>query len=116
MHQEVYPPIQPHVTDGLVQVIAARLDNLHNDVSGMRDVLKELAVAVNKMAIIEERQAQTAQSLERAFLALEKVECRVASLEKAQPLQQQSADWVNKAMWAGACLIAVFVAKKVGLM
>lgn len=116
MHQDVYPPIQPYVTDSLVQVIAVKLENLHSDVTGMQDVLKELAAAVTKLAVIEERQGQAAQALERAFKVLGKVENRLDSLEKAQPLQQQSADWVNKAMWAGACLIAVFVAKKVGLM
>ena len=37
MHQDMptYPSMQPHVTEGLVQVIAVRLDNLHADVSGM---------------------------------------------------------------------------------
>lgn len=120
MHQNsempVYPSIKPQVTDGLIQVIAVRLDNLHEDVSGMRDVLKELASAVTKLAVIEERQGQAAQSLERAFKVLEKVESRLDALEKTQPMQQQTSDWVNKGMWAGATLIAVYIAKKVGLM
>jgi hypothetical protein len=118
MHQEtpLYPPIQPRATDSLIQVIAARLDNLHDDVSGMRDVLRELATAVTKLAVIEERQTQSAQALERAFIALEKVEGRIAALEKAQPIQQQSADWVGKAVWAAVVVVAVFVGKKVGLL
>jgi hypothetical protein len=118
MHQDMptYKPMQPHATEGLVQVIAVRLDNLHADVSGMRDVLKELATAVTKLAIIEERQQQATQALERAFKALEKVETRLDSIEKAQPLQQQSADWVGKAVWAAVALVGVFLAKKAGLM
>lgn len=118
MHQDmpVYPPIQARATDGLIQVIAARLDNLHEDVSGMRDVLRELASAVTKLAVIEERQTQSAQALERAFKVLEKVESRLDSLEHAQPLQQQTSDWVGKAVWAAVVVVALIVGKKVGLV
>lgn len=117
MHQDMptYPPIQPRATDGLIQVIAVRLDNLHADVSGMRDVLKELATAVTKLAVIEERQGQAAQALERAFKVLEKVEARLDALEHAQPLQQQATDWVKAGVWAAVCVTALFIAKKVGL-
>lgn len=116
MHQDVYPPLQPHVSDGLVQVIASKLEHLHADVAGMRDVLKELASAVTKLAVIEERQTQSAQALERAFIALEKVEARLATLERAQPLQQQTSSWVLNAMWLGAGVIAMAILKKVGLV
>lgn len=118
MHQDIptYPPIQPRATDSLIQVIAVRLDNLHEDVSGMRDVLKELATAVTKLAVIEERQQQATQALERAFKVLEKVETRLDNIERSQPLQQQSSDWVTKGVWAVVCVVALFAAKKVGLM
>ena len=118
MHQDMptYPPSQPRATDSLIQVIAVRLDNLHADVSGMQEVLKELATAVTKLAIIEERQQQAAQSLERAFKALEKVEARLGTIEKSQPMQQQSSDWVTKGVWAAVCVVALFAAKKVGLV
>ena len=120
MHQNAdmpnYPPIQPHASHGLIEVIAVRLDNLHADVSGMRDVLRELATAVTKLAVIEERQQQATQALERAFKVLEKVEGRLDSIEKSQPMQQQTTDWVKAGVWAAACLVAAFIAKKAGLM
>ena len=118
MHQDMptYPPIQPRATDSLIQVIAVRLDNLHADVSGMRDVLKELASAVTKLAVIEERQGQAAQALERAFKVLEKVESRLDALEHSQPMQQQSTDWINRGMWAAVGVLALFIIKKVGLV
>ena len=118
MHQDMptYQPIQPRATDSLIQVIAVRLDNLHEDVSGMRDVLRELASAVTKLAVIEERQTQSAQALERAFKVLEKVECRLDTIEKSQPMQQQSTDWINRGMWAAVGVLAIFVLKKVGLV
>lgn len=118
MHQDIptYPPIQPRATDSLIQVIAVRLDNLHEDVSGMRDVLRELATAVTKLAVIEERQTQSAQALERAFKVLEKVETRLDTIEKSQPMQQQTTDWVGKAVWAAVVVVALIVGKKVGLV
>lgn len=131
MHQNAdmpnYPPIQPRATDSLIQVIAVRLDNLHADVSGMRDVLKELASAVTKLAVIEERQGQAAQALERAFGVLEKLEStissnkkeiddRISTLEKAQPLQQQASTWVSNAIWLAAGAAVLYAAKKVGLV
>jgi len=36
------PDTHTNPREGLIQVIAVRLDNLHADVSGMRDVLKEM--------------------------------------------------------------------------
>lgn len=111
------PPDTPtHSREGLIQVIAVRLDNLHADVSGMRDVLKELATAVTKLAVIEERQGQAAQALERAFKVLENVEARLDALEHAQPLQQQATDWAKAGVWAVVCVTALFIAKKVGLV
>lgn len=100
----------------MIQVIASRLDNLHEDVNGMRDVLRELASAVTKLAVIEERQTQSAQALERAFKVLEKVETRLDTIEKSQPLQQQTTDWVKAGVWAAVCVVALFIAKKAGLV
>lgn len=107
---------QPRTSDGLIQVIAVRLDNLHEDVSSMSVVLRELATAVTKLAVIEERQGQAAQALERAFKVLEKVEGRLDLLEKSQPMQQQATDWVRTGVWMVVGMVALFIAKKVGLM
>jgi hypothetical protein len=131
MHQNtempIYPPLKPGTSDGLIQVIAVRLDNLHEDVSGMRDVLKELATAVTKLAIIEERQGQAAQALERAFGVLEKleksvaenkkaVEDRLSILEKAQPLQQEKNKWVDLGVSALVFGAVMFIGKKIGFL
>jgi len=126
-----YPPLQPHAADSLIQVINVRLDNLQSNMTGIQDVLHELVGTVNKLAVIEERQAQAAQALERAFAAIERVgtrqdvhergcppDCnaRLIALEKAQPLQQQTTDWASKAAWAAMTLVALFTLKKVGLL
>lgn len=40
MHQDIpsYPPSTPRTADSLIQVIASKLDNLHSDVSDLKDV------------------------------------------------------------------------------
>ena len=106
---------QQRPEDGQVIGISARLESLHRDVGEMRDVLKELTVAINRLAVVEERQLQTAASLERAFKALEKVENRVADLEKQAPLNKQSNKWMELLLMAVAGAALSFVAVKVGL-
>lgn len=112
---EDFQPSQHRAEDGQVIGIAARLDSLHRDVSEMRDVLRELTSAITRLALVEERQLQTATSLERAFKALEKVELRVSELEKQAPLNKQSNKWMEMMLMAVAGAALSFVAMKVGL-
>lgn len=92
-----------------------KLDAMHEDITDIKLVLKELTVAINRLAIVEERQSQAADALERAFTALEKVEIRVTNLEMVSVTSKQTNDWVGKAVWAAVAVVAVFVARAVGL-
>lgn len=96
-------------------VLNLQLKILHEDVSEMKSVLKDLATAITKLALIEERQANAAAALERAFGALERVEARVAALEKDVPANKRVNVWVDRAIWAGLGLLAMTVMKKSGL-
>jgi 1-deoxy-D-xylulose 5-phosphate reductoisomerase len=111
----------------------------------MKHGIAKMADALTKLAIVEERQTQTILAQERAFKALERVEerqrthelqClgqdkevrqliadsnerlsgRVAELEKAEPMQEQTGKWVMAAVWGAAGLLALFVAKQLGLV
>ena len=59
-----------------VQVIAERIDNLHDHISDLRDSMKEsmkeMANAVNKLVRIEEVQMHMTQAHERLALQLDK--------------------------------------------
>ena len=44
-------------------VLNLQLKTLHEDVSEMKSVLKDLATAITKLALIEERQANAAAAL-----------------------------------------------------
>lgn len=117
-------------SDTAWSTFANQLSALHADVgdikAGMqefRDGMRELSAAILKLALVEERQAQSMQSLERAFKLLEKLEAKVESvsqrvteLEKAEPAQARTSEWVDRAVWALAAAAAAALASKLGLI
>ncbi|GAB3359104.1 MULTISPECIES: hypothetical protein [Giesbergeria] len=116
------PPDTTHEV-GLLHKVAARIETLHGDVSDIKGVVKELTAAVTKLALIEERQAQASQALERAFKEIDKcctktdtVESRVDALEREQPMQHQVSQWVIAAVYGAAGLAVMFAAKQIGLL
>lgn len=102
--------------DGLVRVIATRLNLLHEDVGDMRGVLKDLTSAITRLAVFEERQGQAALAQERAFKLLDKLEVRIAALEKTAPIQAQTSAWVGKLVWGTVAMVGLIVLKKLGLV
>ena len=131
--------------DKNVQVLATKIEGLAQDMNEMKHGIAKMADALTKLAIVEERQTQTILAQERAFKALERVEerqrthelvckdqdkevrqliadsnerlsTRVAELEKAEPMQEQTGKWVMAAVWGAAGLLAMFVAKQLGLV
>ena len=128
-----------------MQVLATKIEGLSQDMSEMKHGIAKMADALTKLAIVEERQTQTILAQERAFKALERVEerqrthelvckdqdkevrqliadsnerlsARVGELEKAEPMQKQTGKWVMAAVWGAAGLLAMFVAKQLGLV
>ena len=79
-------------------VNAQKLDTLIGDVGELKMSMRELTTAVNRLALIEERQANAQDALGRAFKEIEKHDVRIKSLELAEPLQKQSSDIVQKAV------------------
>lgn len=119
------------ISESLVHVINTRLNTLHDDVFDIKSVLRDLTVAVTKLAVLDERQGQASLAQERAFKALERIEvrldiversapanceARLVALEKAQPLQTQTSDWVGKVVVGAVVVVIIFVLKNVGLM
>ena len=99
-----------------LHVIAIQITNLHDDVGDMKTALKDLASAIIKLALVEERQGQTSLQLERAFKVMERLEARVANLEVAAPLNKQTNAWVLSGVWAAVGVIALVVLKSVGVL
>ena len=72
--------------DATMQVIAERINALHTDVNdlryAMKDSMREMATAVTKLVVIEERQIHMNQSYDRLSNALEKCNASNDVLEK----------------------------------
>ena len=75
-------------TDSTLAVLSHRVEAMHDDFSEMRSVLKELTAAINKLALVEERQTQFAEAQERAFKVIAKIEERLTALERRPAVSQ----------------------------
>lgn len=124
------PPTQilpPPTSEALLHKMAAKFENLHSDLGEMKSDMRELTAAINRLTLIEERQTQASHALERMFKEVEKcngridaidkrIDARIDVLEQAQPMQRQTSQWVNAAVWGAAAGAAMFVAKQAGLL
>lgn len=90
--------------------LATKLLSLHEDVSEIKGALRDLTSAITKLALIEERQTVTNAALERAFVAISRVEDRLTELERLAPINNQSRIWVERFVMAviGAALLFVW--------
>ena len=109
--------------DSDINVVITRIGLLSDDVGELKETLRQIASAVTRLALVEERQMQTNEALSRAFKQIDKVEIKLTSieqrlvaLERMQPQQQQTSAWVTTMLWATAGAAVMFVAKKVGIL
>ena len=89
--------------------LANKLMSLHDDVSEIKGALRDLTSAITKLALIEERQTVTNAALERAFVAISRVENRLSELERLAPMNNQSRMWVERAVLAVAGAALMFI-------
>lgn len=104
-------------------VLAHKVDAIHANITDMQVAMRDLTNAINKLALVEERQTQFSIAQERGFKVLEKFEekmddmdKRVKSLEVSEPEQRRTSGWVTAAVWAAAGLAALVILTKLGLM
>lgn len=138
-------PQNRRAEDKHMLVLATKIERLGEDISEMRASVVKMTDALIKFAVIEERQTQTIaqqaritetldrmdqrmDAQERACLAQEKeiralildtaraLSMRIDVLEKSEPLQEQTSKWMMAAVWGAAGLLAMVVAKQLGLL
>lgn len=97
-------------------VLAAKIEMLHSDFGEVKTTLAELSKAITKLALVEERQAQTAEAMERAFRLIGKLEDRLTELEKAQPKAKETSVWVDRFILWSVMGVMGFVGAKIGLL
>lgn len=88
---------------------------LHSDVVDVKTALNELSKAITKLALVEERQAQTAEAMERAFKAIGKIEDRLTTLEQSAPKSKETSIWMDRFILGIIIVVMGFVGTKLGL-
>ena len=97
-------------------LLTHKVESLHEDMGEMKLVMRDVATALTKLALIDERQANMLEAQERIFNLIERLDNRVDSLEKEDGKQSVATNWVYAAVWGAAGLLAMYVAKVVGLL
>lgn len=110
----------PPQNDATIQVVAERISSLHEDVTylrnDMRESYKEMSEAIKSLIRLKEKQMTLYVSYEELKKNQTEQERRIDALEKQQPETQRVIAWAYRAIWGAAVTIAVFVAKSVGIM
>jgi len=89
---------------------------LHSDVVDVKTAVNELSKAIMKLALVEERQAQTAEAMERAFKAIGKIEDRLSALEQSAPKTKETSAWMDRFILCVMVAVMGFIGTKVGLV
>jgi hypothetical protein len=88
-----------------------RVESMSADMAEIKVAMRDMAAAIGKLAVIEERQTQANAAIERTFRVMDKHDERIRTLEEAQPLQKQAADWVGRVV---AIVLTAFVTAMAG--
>ena len=99
-----------------IAILGHKVDALNQEVGEMKSDLKDVAMALNKLTLVEERQSHSNATQKRMMEKLDGLEGRVDALEKADVKHGQAATWVMNAVWAAAGLLCMYVAKLLGLV
>ena len=97
-------------------LLTHKVESLHSDMNEMKLVMRDVASALTKLALIDERQSKMLETQERIFKLLDSLDNRVDVLEKSEGKQNQAATWVFAAVWGAAGLLAMYIAKMLGLI
>jgi hypothetical protein len=84
-----------------------RLRAVSSDVAEMKSSMVQMAGAVTRLAVMEERLGSSREAQERAFSEIADLKGRIKQVEDAQPGQAQATKWVNQA-------IGLFIAAAIG--
>jgi len=106
MHQDCAPSSD-------VNLLSANLQTLQTDVADIKGSLKDLTVAINKLALVEERLSNATAAQERSFKAIERLEERIDALERSQVTTDNTNKWIDRSIVAGLAALATFIWERV---
>lgn len=103
------------MSDKTIETIAAQMNRLHDDVGEMKGVLRDLTSAITKLAVVEERQLQTAKCVERIYRSLDEINSRLTALEQQAPLSKQTNSWAERFITGAMAILVVILLHKMGI-
>ena len=110
----------PPQHDATIQVVAERINSLHEDVTELRDTMKEsvreMSHAIQTLVRLEEKQLALNSTAEETKKNFKELEARVDALEKEQPETKRIVGLAYKSLWMAAVAAVSFIAKAVGLI
>ena len=86
------------------------------DISEIKGSISVMAAALQKLSVIEERQANASAALERAFGEISRLQTKVERLEAKRAHTTATNKWVDRGIVGIVTAAAIFAAKKVGFM
>jgi hypothetical protein len=98
-----------------IALLTNKVESLHEDMSEMKVVMRDIANALTKLAIIDERQEKMSETQGRIFRVLDNHAERINELEKDDRRQSLAVNWVFGATWAAAGAFGMVVLKVLGL-
>lgn len=108
-------------------LLAERIEQVQSDIRKIESSMSAMASALQKLAIVEERQVSAGQALERAFADLSRQQQQIAEqANRIRALEQALATagienrsrniWVDRAITGIVCLAGFLLAKSLGLI
>lgn len=82
------------------ETMQAEIGSIRQSLAEVKNTMSKMADALERLARLEERHANTTSALDRAFSALTKLEARIEAIERQQPVQKLTSDWVINLVWA----------------
>lgn len=82
------------------ETMQAEIGSIRQSLAEVKNTMSKMADALERLARLEERHANTASALDRAFTALTRLEARIEAIERQQPVQKLTSDWVINLVWA----------------
>lgn len=88
-----------------------RLRAVETSMDELKRAVAQVAEAINKLVVIEERSLETRRTIDRAFETLKDHEQRLRDVEEQMPLLVETRRWVVLGVLSGLSMIGVGLAK-----
>ena len=88
-----------------------RLRAVETSMDELKRAVAQVAEAINKLVLIEERSLEARRSIDRAFETLKDHEQRLRDVEEQMPLLVETRRWVVLGVLAGLSMMGVGLAK-----